>query len=66
MENLKEIQVIIDGKIVIGYIDKNSQPLVGVEVFFTNDNGELESPLDDIYILAEYSYSVEIKGGIIQ
>jgi len=61
MENLKEIQVEVDGEIVIAHIDKDSQPKAGVEILFPD-----ETPLDGIYILPEYSYSVEIKFGIIQ
>tara|TARA_R110000868_G_scaffold125509_6_gene331466 strand:+ start:200 stop:436 length:237 start_codon:yes stop_codon:yes gene_type:complete len=63
---LKAIQIEVEGEIVFGWIDINSNPIYEVQIFSTDEKGELAIPLDGIYIIPEYSYSIEVISGIIQ
>lgn len=62
----KKLQIEVDGEVVFGWIDAESQPTQGVEIFSTDERGDYCIPLDGIYILLEYSYSIQVLNGIIQ
>ena len=62
----KKLQIEVDGELVFGWIDAESQPTQGVEIFAVNEKEEYCIPLDGIYILLEYSYSIQVLNGIIQ
>ena len=61
----KGLQINFNGDLVLGWIDADSQPTQGNEVF-SFDGNEFGIPNDGIYILTEYSYSIELINGIIQ
>lgn len=61
----KKVQIEVEGDIVFGWIDADSKPIAGVEIFST-DGEQYGVPLDGIYIIPEYSYSIQVVNGIIQ
>ena len=66
VKELKPIQIIVDGQLAFGWIDVNCKPTNNVALFLKDEEGKLTIPLDGIYIIPEYSYSIKVVSGIIQ
>ena len=61
----KAIEIDVNSDIVLGWIDFDLEPVAGVEIY-AFDGENYETPLDGVYTLVDYSYTIQVLNGVIQ